>query len=150
MLYLSQVTQGLLVGRDEGKEQLLKNSCEGHLERSWDFWLKWLYHRYLKLACWACWSTGMILTLVVRGPGFKSRTSPLPFGFFFRWLGGKESACQCRRHRRHGFSPWAGKIPWNRKWEPTPTFLLGQSPGQRSLVGYTVHAVTKSWTWLSK
>ena len=24
------------------------------------------------------------------------------------WLSGKESACQCRRH---GFSPWSGKIP---------------------------------------
>ena len=25
-----------------------------------------------------------------------------------RWLSGKESACQCRRH---GFDPWSGKIP---------------------------------------
>ena len=24
---------------------------------------------------------------------------------------GKESTCQCRRCRRHGFSPWVGKIP---------------------------------------
>ena len=24
------------------------------------------------------------------------------------WLSGKESACQCRRHR---FDPWSGKIP---------------------------------------
>ena len=22
---------------------------------------------------------------------------------------------QCRRHRRHGFDPWVGKIPWRRK-----------------------------------
>ena len=21
-------------------------------------------------------------------------------------------ACQCRRHRRCGFDPWVGKIPW--------------------------------------
>ena len=28
---------------------------------------------------------------------------------------GKEPACQCRRHKRHGFSPWVGKIPWRRK-----------------------------------
>ena len=32
------------------------------------------------------------------------------------WYSGKESACQCRRHRRHGFDSWAGKIPWKRKW----------------------------------
>ena len=51
---------------------------------------------------------------------------------FPRWLSGKESACQCRRP---GFAPWVGKIPWRRKWEPTPVFLPGKSHGQRSLVG---------------
>ena len=39
------------------------------------------------------------------------------------WLSGKESACQCRRCRRHGFDPWVEKIPWRRKWQPTPVFL---------------------------
>ena len=48
------------------------------------------------------------------------------------WLSGKEPACQCRRSR---FDPWAGKIPWRRKWQPTPVFLPGKSHGQRSLVG---------------
>ena len=32
-----------------------------------------------------------------------------------RWHRGKESACQCRRRKRHGFDPWVGKIPWRRK-----------------------------------
>ena len=32
-----------------------------------------------------------------------------------RWLSGKESTCQCRRHRRHGFHPWVWKISWRRK-----------------------------------
>ena len=27
-----------------------------------------------------------------------------------RWCKGKESACQGRRHKRHGFDPWVGKI----------------------------------------
>ena len=27
------------------------------------------------------------------------------------------------------------KIPWRRKWQPTPVFLPGESPGQRSLGG---------------
>ena len=26
----------------------------------------------------------------------------------------KESACQCRKHKRYGFDPWVGKIPWRR------------------------------------
>ena len=42
---------------------------------------------------------------------------------------GKESACQCRRHRRCRFDPWIGKIPWRRKWQPTPVFLPGKSHG---------------------
>ena len=44
------------------------------------------------------------------------------------------STCQYRRLRR-GFSPWIGKIPWRRAWQPTPAFLSGESHGQGSLVG---------------
>jgi len=47
---------------------------------------------------------------------------------------GRESACQRRRCQ---FSPWVGKIPWRRKWQPTPVFLPGKSHGQRSLAGYS-------------
>ena len=35
------------------------------------------------------------------------------------------------------FGPWVGKIPWSRKWQPTPVFLPGKFHGQRSLVGYS-------------
>ena len=49
------------------------------------------------------------------------------------WLRGKESACQCRRHK---FNPWVRKIPWRRKWQPTPVFLPGEFHGQRSLASY--------------
>ena len=65
---------------------------------------------------------------------------------------GKEPVCRCRRPERLRFSPWVGKIPWRRKWQPTPVFLPGESHGQRSLAGYTVHGVAKSQTrlnWLS-
>ena len=46
---------------------------------------------------------------------------------------GKESTCQCRRHKRHGFDPWIEKIPWRRVWQPTPVFLPVKSHGHRSL-----------------
>ena len=49
----------------------------------------------------------------------------------------KEPTCQCRIHKRCGFSPWTGKIPWRRAWQPTPVFLPGESHGQRSPVGYS-------------
>ena len=41
---------------------------------------------------------------------------------------GKESACQGRRRKRHGFHPWVGKISWSRKWQPTPLFLAWKIP----------------------
>ena len=52
-------------------------------------------------------------------------------------LSNKESAYQCRRHRRRGFNPWIGKIPWRRKWQPISVFSPGESQGQRSLSGYS-------------
>ena len=50
---------------------------------------------------------------------------------------GKEPTCQCRKHKRHVFDPWVWKIPWRRKWQPTPVLLPGESLGQRSLAGYS-------------
>ena len=33
--------------------------------------------------------------------------------------------------------PWIRKIPWRKKWQPTPVFLPGKFNGQRSLIGYS-------------
>ena len=46
---------------------------------------------------------------------------------------GKESACSAGHP---GFDPYVRKIPWRRKWQPTPVFLPGKSHGWRSLAGY--------------
>ena len=54
-----------------------------------------------------------------------------------RGLSWQESAGQCRRWKKHGFDLWVRKIPWSRKWQPTPVFLPGESHGQRSLAGYS-------------
>ena len=43
---------------------------------------------------------------------------------------GEESACNAGRP---GFDPSVGKIPWKRKWHPTPLFLPGEFYGQRRL-----------------
>ena len=48
---------------------------------------------------------------------------------------GKESSCQCSRHRKHRFAPWVRKIPWRKEWQPTPILLPGESHGQRRLAG---------------
>ena len=57
-------------------------------------------------------------------------------------LSSKDFHLRGREHRRLGFNPWVGKIPWRRAWQPTPVSLPGQrilalSRGQRSLVGYS-------------
>ena len=36
----------------------------------------------------------------------------------------KESAYSAGDPR---FDPWVGKIPWRRKWQPTPVFLPGEA-----------------------
>ena len=43
-----------------------------------------------------------------------------------------------------GFNSWVGKIPWRREWQPTPVFLLGESYGQRNLVGYSPYGHKQS------
>ena len=54
---------------------------------------------------------------------------------------GKSICLQCRRS---GFNPWVGKIPWRRKWQPTPVFLPEKSHGQRSLAGYSPWGLKES------
>ena len=58
-------------------------------------------------------------------------------GGFPNGANGKEPTCQCRRHKRHGFDPWVGRILWRRAWQPTPVFLPGESHGRRNLAGYS-------------
>ena len=76
---------------------------------------------------------------------------------FLGGTSGKESACQCRRHRRLKFKPRVRKVPWTRKWQPIPVFLPGESLVQKSLVhcspwGHresdtTDHACMLEFTW---
>ena len=70
------------------------------------------------------WATSLHFTSSLISEGFPGGTSS------------KEPTCQYRRHKRRRFDPWVRKIPWRRKWQPTPVFLLGGSQGQRSLAGY--------------
>ena len=60
-----------------------------------------------------------------------------------RGVSGKEPACQCRRHNRHGFDPWVGRIPWRRKWHPLQYSFLG-NPKDRGAWRATVHGVAES------
>ena len=50
---------------------------------------------------------------------------------------GSDGKIICLQCWRPGFDPWAGKIPWRRKRQPTPVVLPGESHGQRNLVVYS-------------
>ena len=52
----------------------------------------------------------------------------------------------CLQCGRPGFDSWVRKIPWRRKWLPTPVILPGESHGQRNLKGYSPWGHTESGT----
>ena len=68
--------------------------------------------------------------------------------FLNPWWLRRESVCLKRG--RPGFDPWVGKIPWRRKWQPTPVFLPGKSHGRWNLVGYNPwgHKESDMTEWL--
>ena len=64
------------------------------------------------------------------------------------WLSGKRISLQCRSHRRCGFDPWVGKIPWRRTWQLLQYSCL-ENPMDRGAWWAIVHGVAKSQTPLS-
>ena len=68
-----------------------------------------------------------------------------------RWCSGKEPVCQGRRCNRHGFNPWAGKIPEVGDGKPLQHSCL-ENPMDRGAWWATVHGVAKRQTrlkWLN-
>ena len=63
-----------------------------------------------------------------------------------RWLGGKESTCQCGRHRRCGFDLWVGKIPLEEEMATHSSILAWKIPLTEEPGGLQSMGVAKSWT----
>ena len=62
-----------------------------------------------------------------------------------RWHSGKESACHCRRYKRHkrqSFDPWVRKIPREGYGNPLQYSCL-ENPTDRGAQWATVHRVSK-------
>ena len=64
-----------------------------------------------------------------------------------QWLSGKESACQWRRWE---LDPRIRKIPWRRKWQPTPVFLLRSPKGRGAMVGLSMGLQGVGQDWVSE
>ena len=69
-------------------------------------------------------SSSHIETLIPNVTIYEGRTLKEALTIGLDFLGGSVIIClQYRSHRRHRFNPWGGKIPWSKKWQPTPAFL---------------------------
>ena len=126
-----------------------EKTCSFHLilkktPRKWNHWHKKLSTGNSLMVpwfrLWTCTAGGVgsilgqgINVLHPMQCGQKNAWNWVNFAELRWWLSAKESACQCRRCK---FTAWAGKIPWRRKWQPTPAFLTGESHRQKSLAGY--------------
>ena len=64
-------------------------------------------------------------------------------GRAYRWLGGKEPACQRKSHKKLEFDPWVGKILWRRKCNPLQCSCL-ENPMDKGTWWAGVCRVTKS------
>ena len=80
---------------------------------------------------------GFVQWMLLLGMLLPSR--PLCSALLPEILSGSSQVAQWQRiHLQQGrceFDPWIRKIPWRRKWQPTPVFLPGEFHGQRNLVG---------------
>ena len=132
ILTMQQVT-GLRRNQTHSKQKPVPEKHHHFLSFLFFFWLHWLIAAaFPSSGIWAspvavCWLSCPEAYGILGFPG-DSRT--------------------CLQYRRQDFDPCVGKMPWRRKWLPTPVFLPGEFHGQRSLVGY-IHEVGKSQTWLS-
>ena len=69
-----------------------------------------------------------------KGAGKSTIFEAIKYVFFYDRLL-LENIPVTRRHKRHEFDLWVGKIPWRRAGQPSPVFLPRESHGQRSLAG---------------
>ena len=61
----------------------------------------------------------------------------LSSGYCLAGGSGKNPPVNAGDVRDERFDLWIRKIPWRRKWQPTPVFLPGKFHGQKSFTGYS-------------
>ena len=141
---LTPSTKGEVLAVNQ-KESLCQNTSMVNVlmwhVNTWRLHLEVLQFCYLDI--------GLPASIAVRNKPVVYKLPSLWYVGFPGGDGGKELICQCRRRKRCGFSPWVGKIPWRRAWQPTPGFLPGESHRQRSPVGCSPWG-RKSHTWLKQ
>ena len=118
----SSVENRLMVDKEEGVGRGME--WEVGVSRCKFLYIEWMSDKVL------VYNTGNYMLSCDNGKEYRKE------GGFPDGTSGKETVCQCRRWKRHGFDPCVRKIPWRRVWQSTPLFLPGESHELRSLVGY--------------
>ena len=105
---------------------------------------------FLSIGDWTCVSPICInLFILFWKPRSFKTCVVLNWGLSW-WLSNKKKKKKvCLQCGRCEFNPWVRKIPWRRKWQPTPEFFPAKFHGQRRLMGYIVHGVALICTYLS-
>ena len=93
------------------------------------------HHKYLSgiynlpstVLCTCHISSHLIFITILQCAAYKTGWFLSSFYKGGSWESGKEPVCQFRRHKRPGFNPWVGKIPWRRDGNP-PMVLAWRSP----------------------
>ena len=127
----------------------------GHMFNSEKY--KWWYHFIIPLAMYECsnFSVSSLrlvifclkITIIIISILLGVKWSLIFKSEYFRWCNGKESACQCRRCKRHSFNLWIGKLPSKRKYILQYSCL--ENSKDRGAWQATVHGVAKSQAMLS-
>ena len=76
-------------------------------------------------------------TTVIKNTCLQIENVIFSLPFYSKWASLVNQTIICLKRRRHGFDPWAGKMPWRRDWLPTPVFLPGEFHKQRRPVSYS-------------
>ena len=127
--YTSLLDYGLLWDNDFAICVCVQGAAhKGPSSQSYSFSMYGCESRTIKKALW-CWRRLLRVLWTARrsSQSILKEISGFPGG-----SPGKESPAMWQTWVQ---SP--GKIPWRRKWQPTPVFLLGEFHEQRSLVGWS-------------
>ena len=95
-------------------------------------------HRLLEYFSDNCFTKQLVVVL-------SSPSKACLFHYYASLIAQTSRACLQRRRPR--FDSWVGKIPWRRKWKPSPVFLPGKSHGWGSLAGCSPWSCRVGHNW---
>ena len=89
---------------------------------------------FLSIYGHSCSSIGHMVDCCISAPCYTTSLNSYTLALGLPWgSDSKESACSAGDPG----SPWVGKISCQRKWQPNPVFLPGESHGRGSLAGHS-------------